>query len=161
MATSFARVEAEAAGGPTACTGFQGVGKQLANGVPEANVGGRAGARCFANRRLVHFQHAVDRAPAFQLGAAMPLGARGVAFFRRDADGVLHIGQQHIARQGGFTRATHAGDRHQSSEWHLHGHVLQVVQLGTMQGKLFQFGRDLAALAQRVLHGLTQAAAGD
>ncbi len=59
-AAALAGVEAEAPGRVAARLGLQRVGEQLADGVPEADVGGRAGARRLADRGLVDFQHAVD-----------------------------------------------------------------------------------------------------
>jgi hypothetical protein len=63
-AAAFAGVEAETPGAVAARAGFQRVGKQLADGVPKADVGGRATARRFANGGLVHLQHAVHRLEA-------------------------------------------------------------------------------------------------
>ncbi len=40
--------------------GFGGAGEHAADRIPEAHVGGRAGARCLADGRLVHFEHALD-----------------------------------------------------------------------------------------------------
>ncbi len=58
-AAAFAGVEAEAPRAVAARLGLQGVGKQLADGVPEADVGGGAGARGLADRGLIDLQHAV------------------------------------------------------------------------------------------------------
>ncbi|CAK9134584.1 unnamed protein product, partial [Ilex paraguariensis] len=59
-AAAFAGVEREAAGRVAARLGLQRFGIELADGVPEADVGGRAAARGLADGGLVHFQHAVN-----------------------------------------------------------------------------------------------------
>ena len=63
------------AGRVAARLGLQRFGEQLADRVPEADVGGRAGARRLADRRLVDLEHAVDRLPALELAAAAPAPA--------------------------------------------------------------------------------------
>jgi hypothetical protein len=60
--------------GVAARLGLQRVGEQLADGVPEADVGGRAGARRLADGRLVHLEHAVDGAEAFDGAASHAIG---------------------------------------------------------------------------------------
>ena len=59
-AASLAGVETETVGRIAACLGFQRVGKQLADDVPESDVGGRAGTRRLADGRLIDFEHAVN-----------------------------------------------------------------------------------------------------
>src|SRR4029078_9598334 len=59
-ATSFTRVEAEAADGVAGDLGFGGTRVYAANIVPETDVGGRAGARRLADGRLVHLEHALN-----------------------------------------------------------------------------------------------------
>ena len=75
----------------------------------------------------------------------------------------LHIGQQHIARQGGFTRTTDPGDGHQAFQRHLYIDFAQVVQISRRQAKPLQVrsivsGRSLhhPPGLQRVLHGMQQ-----
>ena len=68
----LAGVEGETPGAVAACLGFEGVGKELADGVPEADVGRRAGARGLTDRGLVHFEHAVDALVAGERRAADP-----------------------------------------------------------------------------------------
>src|SRR5208282_2171141 len=64
LAAAAGGVERKAAGGKAAHTRFRGVGVQPANRVPKSNVGYRAGARSFADRRLVDFEDAADWLPA-------------------------------------------------------------------------------------------------
>ena len=138
-AAALAGVEGKAPGAVAARLGLQRVGKQLAHGVPEADVGGRAAARRFANGRLIDFEHAVNAFKALQAGAADQ--RRRLARIHGLAPGLGgalahpggHVGQQHIARQRGFARAAHAGNRHQTVQGHLHGHIVQVVQMGAVQ----------------------------
>ena len=110
-ATTVTGVEAEAVCRVTTRLGFQRVGKQLANHVPEPNVGGRATARGFADGGLVHFQHPVYRLKAGDSFTTQPTdfltrrqritASFGAAFLH----GGVHVGQQHITRQGRFARA--------------------------------------------------------
>ena len=69
-AAAFAGVEGKAPGAPAARARFQGVGKEFAHAVPKADVGGGARARGFADGGLIDFEHAVDAAKAFEVGAA-------------------------------------------------------------------------------------------
>jgi hypothetical protein len=59
-AAAITRVEAETSSSVAACLGFQRFGKQLADGIPKADVGGGATAWGFADGGLVDFQHAID-----------------------------------------------------------------------------------------------------
>ena len=104
-AAAFAGVEAETPWAIASRLGFQRVGKQLAHGVPKADVGGGAGARRLADGGLVDFEYAVDRFKPAQTGAANQrrrlARVHGVApgLGGALADPRGHIGQQHIARQ--------------------------------------------------------------
>ena len=60
-AAAVAGVEGKARRRVAARLGLQRLGEELADRVPEADVGGRAGARRLADRRLVDLEHAVDR----------------------------------------------------------------------------------------------------
>src|SRR5207237_5682175 len=60
LAAASGGVERKAACGVAANASFRCGGVNSPNGVPEANVRGRAGARCFADGCLVDFQHAID-----------------------------------------------------------------------------------------------------
>ena len=71
-AAALAGVEARSAPARSRAPRLQRVGEQLADRVPEADVGGRAGARRLADRRLVHFQHAVDRLVAVDARCSRP-----------------------------------------------------------------------------------------
>jgi hypothetical protein len=51
----------------------------------------------------------------------------------------LHAGQQHVAREGGLARAGHAGDGDQALEGDGRADVLQVVQMGPVQGQPAHF----------------------
>ena len=140
-AAARAGVEGKAPSGVAPRLRFQRAGKQFADGVPKADVGGRAAARGFANRRLIDFQHAVDAFKAAEARAAHQ--RRGLARIHGLAPGFGlalanpggHVGQQHIARQRGFARAAHAGDRHQPLQRHPGGDGLQVVHLRVVYGE--------------------------
>ena len=131
---ALAGVEAEAPGAIAARLGLQGVGKQLADGVPKTNVGGGATARGFANRGLVHLQHPVDAGIALHAHTTDP--GRVFASFVGLAPGLAgslahrcrHVVQQHVARQSGFARTADAGDGHQAAQGDLHIDLAQVVQ---------------------------------
>ena len=60
VTTAFAGVKAESARTVSARFGFKCFGKQFANGVPKTNISGGTTAWRFANRGLVHFEHAVN-----------------------------------------------------------------------------------------------------
>src|SRR5262245_48576632 len=60
IASPAAGVERKTRGRVAAYARLGGVGKQLANRVPESNVGRRARARCLADRCLVDLEHAID-----------------------------------------------------------------------------------------------------
>src|SRR6185503_16237158 len=70
LAAAARRVEREAARGPAAHARLGGVGEQLADVVPEADVGRGTRARRLADRRLVDFQHALDALAALDRLAA-------------------------------------------------------------------------------------------
>ena len=63
-ATAFAGIEREARRRVAARAGFERAGEQLADRVPHADVSRRTRARRLADRRLIDFEHAVDRFPA-------------------------------------------------------------------------------------------------
>ena len=132
-ATALTRVERKPPWAVAPRTGFEGVGKQFTDGVPEADVGGRATARGFADGGLIHFQHPVDGGETFHVGTTNPrrvlaCGPTVTARFGGALDhSGLHIRQQHVARQRGLARAADTGDGHQAFQGHLRGDVLQVV----------------------------------
>ena len=189
-AAALAGIEAEAPGPIAARLGLQRLGEQLADGVPEADVGGGAAARRFADGGLIDFQHAVNGLESRQAGAAgergkLP-GGHGVAAGPGGAlrHQRLHAGEQHVAREGGFAGTGHAGDGDQALEGDGGVDVLQVVQVGAVQGQpangviflvffagfqrrlvfyCFTFRSNLRhrpACLQRVLHGVQQVAPG-
>ena len=63
-AAAIAGVEREARWRIATRARFERIGEQLADGVPHADVGRRARTRRLADRRLIDFEHAVDRFPA-------------------------------------------------------------------------------------------------
>src|SRR5690606_11526116 len=85
-------VEREADRRPAAHARLGGVGEEAPDVVPEADVGGWAGARRLADRRLVDLEHALDR-----LRAGDRLAADGLFLLERS--------EQHVAREGGLARA--------------------------------------------------------
>ena len=140
-AAAVAGVETEAPRRVAARARFQRVGKQLADQVPEAYVGGGAGARGLADGGLVHLEHAVDRLEALQAGAARQrrcaAGVHGVApgLGGALADPGGHVGQQHFARQRGLARARDAGDGDQALQRDASVDLLQVVALGAQHAE--------------------------
>mmetsp|Transcript_21568 Transcript_21568/g.83913 ORF Transcript_21568/g.83913 Transcript_21568/m.83913 type:complete len:326 (+) Transcript_21568:1061-2038(+) len=154
-AAALAGVEAEAARRIAPRLALQRLGKEFADGVPEADVGGRAGARRLADGGLVDLQHAVDLGMAFDAVATRPRGGR-----LAQRHGHRHIGQQHIARERGLARPGHAGHRHQPVQRHVHRHTLQVVQRGVQHGQPGPVRVDGAAGLQRVDQRPGQHAAG-
>ena len=133
-ATAVAGVETEAVGRVAARTGFQRIGKELADRVPETDIGRRAAARCLANRRLVDLQHPVHN---LETGDAITAGPGDLfACSQRVTPGLgaascdcrLDICQEHIPRQRGLAGATDAGDSDQSCERDRHVDPMQVMQ---------------------------------
>src|SRR5262249_10138146 len=119
LAAAAARIEREAARGPAAHARFRGIREEAPDLVPEADVGGGAGARRLADRRLVDLQHALD-----VLLAAYRFAADGRLFHHRLVE--------HIARERRFARAGDAGDGDQSAERQADVDVFQVVQFRLM-----------------------------
>ncbi len=140
-AAACACIEAEAACGKAVCFGLQGLGKEFADVVPKADVGGGAAARGFADGGLVYFEHprydfvACDGAAPEPCGALACCVGFAACFGGALLHYCLHIGQQHITRQGRFSRAAYARYRDQPVQGHLHGEVLQVVQVGLLHDK--------------------------
>ena len=128
-------VEREAARAPAAHARLGGVGEQLADVVPEADVGRGTRARRLADRRLVDLQHALDRfTPLDGFAAHWTLLDQAV--------------EQDVPRQGGLAGARHPGDRDQPAERNAHADVRQVVQAGLLD--LEAVLRNAAARLQRV-----------
>ena len=123
-------VEGEAAGAVAADARLGGGGEQGAHLVPDPHVGGRAGARRLADRRLVDLQGAAQRLPPFDRAAADPRGARRAPGAARRArrQPFAHLIEQQPARQGALARAAHAGDAGDRRQGDAHVHAAQVVQ---------------------------------
>ena len=138
-AATLAGVEAEAALSVAARLGFQRFSEKLAYGVPEADVGGGAAARGFADRRLVDFQHPVYGLEAAQRRAAYPqrvaTAGHGVTpgLGAALADCRLHVGEEHVAGQGGFAGTGDAGDGDQALQGEFEVDVLEVVEVGGVE----------------------------
>jgi len=87
---------------------------------------------------LIDFQHAVHRLKAGHVVATDP--GNGVARRQRIATrfgaallhGGVHIGQQHITRQGGLARTADTCDSDQAAQGNAGRDVLQVVHRGTV-----------------------------
>src|SRR5438552_11135395 len=60
FAAAAGGVEGEAAGGEAADARLCGLGEQAPDGIPKADIGGRAGPRRLADGRLVHLEYAAD-----------------------------------------------------------------------------------------------------
>ena len=161
-AAAFAGIEREPARTIAARARFERIGKQLAYGVPETDIGRGAGARRLANRRLIDFKHAINGFEAAQSRAADQrrrlarvhgfAPGKGAAL----ADPGRDVGPEHIARQRRLARAADAGDRHQALERHMGVDFLQVVQVGAQHREpaLRAAGRTFArGLGQRRVRG--------
>ena len=103
---------------------------QPADGVPESDIGGRAGARRLADGRLVDLEHPADRLPARDRLAAMkrPSRAARATGAAGRATQALEIAQQHVARQRGFAGSRHAGDHRQAAERNARIDLAKIVQ---------------------------------
>ena len=155
MAAAVTRIEREARGSVPPGLGLQRLGEELADGVPEADVGGRAGAWRLADGGLVHFQHAVDGLVACQALAARPdrvfAAGQGLApsLGGLHRDGGLHVRQQHVTCQRALAGAGHPRHRHQAPQRDAHVHLSQVVKMSSLHGER---GR-LALFRERAGHG--------
>src|SRR5690606_14341592 len=123
-AAAVAGIEGEARCIPAAHTRITGFGEELAHVVPEADVGGGAGAGRLAYGGLVDLEHPVYLFPAVDADAALPRRR----CTRRDGAG--QVVEQHFAGQGGFARARDAGDDAEAADRNLHVDVVQIVQVG-------------------------------
>ena len=137
-------IEGETVGGKAAHLGFGGFGVALADGVPDTNVGSRAGTRRLADGGLVHLEHALERFPAADAAAALPLrglGRHAWALARRlalrlgIAQRVAQVGQQHVTGQAGLAAARYAGHHDKTSQRNIDVHIAQVVQPGAPNGE--------------------------
>src|SRR5690606_20094945 len=103
FAASALDVETEAAGLVTACTGFLGAGKQVANRREQARVGSRVGARRATDRALVDIDDLVEMLDAID------------AFIRGRLEhgGAVKVGGgdrvERAVDQGRLARTGHAG----------------------------------------------------
>ncbi len=152
-AAAGAGVEGEAAGGIAADARFLGVGEQLTNAVPEAQIGGGAGAGRFADGGLIDFEHALQALPARQI-------ARAVDLARMPCEPLTQRRHQHLAGQRGFARTRHPSDHGEPSSRKLRAQALQIVQMRTMQMQRGLDGPGERARLQRPGHGIAQAARG-
>ena len=119
-AAAVAGIEAELGAGVAALPGQRGVGEDLADAVPRADVAHRIGARRLADRRLVD-EHDVAQV----VGAEQPVVVAGR--FAGLAE-VPHQCRGHdVLHQRGLARTRDAGDAHQPLQREFHGDVLQVV----------------------------------
>jgi len=128
-------VEAKAVGGPSPSAGVFGVRKEFANVVPESNVGGRSGAGGLADWGLVHFKNPLNRFPALDGLAAIPLDLLGTASF---ASHLVHdpaqIGPQHLSDQCGFSGARDTSDHTQTAQRQLNINSFQVMEVCLANG---------------------------
>ena len=145
---------------------FGGVGKESANRIPEADIGGRAGARCFSDRRLIDFEHPVDGFAAFDGLAAHRIGQHLKGLFRASPTAVarcddgLQIGQQHIARKAGLARSGYPGDHGQSRQRNPGVEALQVVQSGIANHDRWRIGHHRSSRRKRMGQRVRQEASG-
>jgi hypothetical protein len=125
LAAAAGGVEGEAARGVAADARLGRVGEELADRVPEADVGGRARARRLADRRLVDLEHAADELGAVDRLAAVQAAVRFRAP-RRDQLGEVRV--QDVARERRFARARDARDHGQAPERDARIDALEVVE---------------------------------
>ena len=129
-AAAFVHVEGEAAWPVAADARLGGGREQRAHVVPDADVGGRAGARRLADGRLVDLQGAAQRLPPLDRAAADPAGAGRTARAppRPRRQPLPHLVEQQPARQRALAGAAHAGDAGDRRQRDAHVHPAQVVQ---------------------------------
>ena len=152
-AASVAIVEAELAGGVTALPGQRCLRKQLAHGVPGADIAGRVGARRFADGGLVDKHHVGQ-----VVGAHQPV--MQTRRFRGLAELAQQRGRQNVLHQGGLARAAHARHHHQALQRKVHRQVLQVVVACAFQNQPRRVVGDRALQPHADLLARTEVVAG-
>ena len=150
---AVATVGAELAGGVAALARQRGIGKNLAQRVPGADIADRVRPRGLANRRLVNKHHVAE-----QLGAQQPvMGARG---FGGSAKVAQQGWCQDVLHQGRLARAANAGHANQALQGQLDRDVFQVVLARTFEHKARRVVGDQARKAQPDLAPPAQVGAG-
>ncbi len=129
LAAAALGVEGEAPGAPAVDARILGLGVELADIVPEADVGGRAGARGLADGGLVHLQHPQDRLPAVQLVAAVVVVVGHAALLVAATEQVLQALDHHIAHQGRFAGAGDTADADQALQREGDVELFEVVEM--------------------------------
>src|SRR5262249_20962489 len=124
---SAAGVERETARAVAAHARFVRLGVEPPDRVPEADVGGWTRARRLADRRLIDFEHAIDRLPAANLLAAVELRVPALAPRARELD---EIGIEHVARESALAAAGDAGDHVEPAQRNPDLEPFQIVQIG-------------------------------
>ena len=127
-AAAVAAVEGKAGGGVAALFGQVGGGKELADGIPRADVAGRVAARGFAYGRLVN-KHAAGQLLCAQQGVVRAGRFGGLAEVAQQRGG------QHVLNQRAFAAAAYAGDDDQPLQGKLHLQILQVVLARALQNE--------------------------
>src|SRR5262249_18974756 len=123
-----------------------------------------AGARRLADRRLIHFEHAIDVLDPLQ-GAAADEVAVALRFLFlasvRVTDKMLHVRVEHVASNGGLARPGHTGDHDETAQRHAHVSLAHVVQLDAIELQGWRTRIDGAVRLGRVLQRCPQEATGD
>ena len=104
LATPVLGVERESPRGVTMQPGIGGIGKKLPDLVKCADIGGRSGAGCLADGRLVDFDDGPKGFSAQETCEAIPFRfSDETRFFAQDS--FLHHWHEEVSNQSGFTRS--------------------------------------------------------
>ncbi len=129
--------------GVAAPFGVRRVREHFADGVESLQIGGRIGARCAPDGRLIHDDGFLDLRIAFQAIAKF-LDAAPISPRRQRT-------VENIVDQRGFPGAAHAGNDRERPERNHQVHILQIVEIRAKQLEKFS-GRFVTA----VRHGNPQ-----
>ena len=111
IAASTCRVEREARRTEAAHARLGGRGEELADLVPEPHVGRGTGARCTADRRLVHLEHPRHLLDSGDARTSHPARRAAAPAFRSGPE--AQVGEQHVA---GERRLARSGDSRHDRE---------------------------------------------
>ena len=133
------------------------VGEELADLVPDADVGCRARARRLADRRLIHLEHAADALPA-RRGSCRFASAGGLAAARGDEPREVVV--QHVADERALAAAADARHADEPLQRQRDVELLQVVARDARRAEPLASSRFLGLRARALLAGADTARRG-
>src|ERR1700676_4243905 len=153
LAAAAGRIEGKPAGCKPAHARLRGIRVQSADGIPEPDVGCRAGARRLADGTLIDLEDTADFLPARDCVASFErgLGFAGTIGSMGPHQQPFQVAQQHVARQRGLAGTRHAGDHRQSRQRNAGVDLAKIVQCGAGDIDRGRTAIDAAATGARML----------